>query len=314
MQGVFLPISLLDNASSAAPTSSSPIITTNVRRLLLSGFLLHILLPILPFLLDALDPALYSVAWRPATPLHGSNSTDPASPGSPFRPRSIPTADHLARIKHLALILSTQSRSSDFFTLFEQGRAPPPMGMEEDEAYAAAAEHRESDQYAARDAQDRADLEDLLDAVVGLRYGVPPPRHAPAPVQTHYGRTSDSGLATPISDVSLNSMSTSNEPRYPQDRRSSQLRQTPSPDKMVGDDMMQSSTRRGGYGTDEEDRNGTDDEDTAPTRRQSAIIPRNNEVSEADMWGVRRTGGVASDGAREGEEEEDSYPTIRPGR
>ncbi|KAJ9104446.1 hypothetical protein QFC21_001941 [Naganishia friedmannii] len=313
MQAVFLPISLLDNATWASPTSTTSTITTNARRLLLSGFLLHILLPILPFLLDALDPALYSAAWRPATPLRDDTSHDPTLPASPSRPRSIPTPDHLARIKHLALILSTQSRSSDFFTLFEQGRAPPPSGMKEDEAYVSATEQREFDQNAVRDAQDRADLEDLLDAVVRLRYGVPPPRHSPVPLHTHRARPSDSGLATPRSDDSLESMSMS-EPVYDQRRRSSQLRRGASPDTSTANDMMRSSTKHAGFGTGDEDGNETEDEDSAPTRRQSAVIARHNEVAEADMWGVRRTGGVASDGTREGEEGEDGYPTIRQGR
>ncbi|KAJ9115067.1 hypothetical protein QFC22_005395 [Naganishia vaughanmartiniae] len=313
MQGVFLPISLLDNASSTGSTATTSGITTNVRRLLLSGFLLHILLPILPFLLDALDPALYSAAWRPTTPLHGSNSTDSASPASPFRPRSIPTADHLARIKHLALILSTQSRSSDFFTLFEQGRAPPPVGKEEDDAGAVAAEQQEFAQNAARDAQDRADLEDLLDAVVRLRYGAPPPRHSPVPVRMRHRRLGDSGMATPISDDSLDSMSTS-EQRYAQQRRSSQLRRDRSPERSTAHEAMRSSTAPAAYGTDEEDGNETEDEDSVPTRRPSAIIPRHNEVPETDMWGVRRTGEVTSDETGHGDEAEDGYPTIRPGR
>lgn len=310
MQGVFLPISLLDNATTAATASTTSTTTTNVRRLLLSGFLLHILLPILPFLLDALDPTLYSAAWRPTTPLHGNESNDPAPPASPFRPRPMPTPDHLARIKHLALILSTQSRSSDFFTLFEQGRAPPPLGMEEDETWAAAAEQREFAQNAARDAQDRADLEDLLDAVVRLRYGVPPPRQYPASVDIRRIRPGDSGLATPVSDQSLDSMS---ETRYPQRQPSPQFQGDPLVEGLAANDMMRSSTEPASYRTDDGAGNESEDEeDFAPTRRPSDVIPRNNGFAQADMWGVRRTG--ASDGTRGAEEVDDGYPTIRPGR
>ncbi|KAJ9103353.1 hypothetical protein QFC19_004451 [Naganishia cerealis] len=312
LPGVFLPISLLDNVAFAKTGSSiAATSTTNVRRLLLSGFLLHILLPLLPALLGALDPALYSAAWRTpillVAPPH-NNPVDPTSPASTPHPRAIPTPDHLARIKHLALILSTQSRSSDFFILFEQGGAPPPQGMEEDDNWAAAAEQRELARMAARDAQDRADMERLLDAVVRLRYGTPLPPLSPVPDRPRRGVRSNSGLNTPVSGDDSDSASTSDLP-HPRRRHSTHHRHSPLRENASADDMR-SSTRVGGPGTYDVDGSETDDEDSVPTRRPSGVTAVNDDTEDA-TWGLRRAGGAAGDGGRGNEEEDDAYLTLK---
>lgn len=126
LQGVFLPITMLANDDTAEsqgasdPTTSAP----NVRRLLLSGFMLHILLPILPALVDALNPLQYTSNIQPTTPSEDGRRPSSTDGSGVPAPTPLPTADHLARIKHMSLILSTQARGSDFFTLHEQGRAP----------------------------------------------------------------------------------------------------------------------------------------------------------------------------------------------
>lgn len=122
---MFLPISLLanDDQTDGQDAADSASYAPNVRRLLLSGFLLHILLPILPTLVDALDPLQYTSSRPPTTPSEDDPHTS-SSHGSEPAPIPLPTADHLARIKHMSLILSTQARGSDFFTPFEQGRVP----------------------------------------------------------------------------------------------------------------------------------------------------------------------------------------------
>ncbi|WVN86182.1 uncharacterized protein L203_101343 [Cryptococcus depauperatus CBS 7841] len=99
VEGVFLPFTQLrdvpTNASAATPTlsSTSPI---PVRHLLLSGFMLHILLPLLPRLIPQILP-------RPNTPLD-------TVAGKPA-----PSAQDLARILQMSLVLSTQAKYSSFF-------------------------------------------------------------------------------------------------------------------------------------------------------------------------------------------------------
>ncbi|WVQ95153.1 hypothetical protein IAU59_002247 [Kwoniella sp. CBS 9459] len=95
VEGVFIPFTQLrdvstNSSSSYLATLSSPIA---VRHLLLSGFLLHILLPLLPRLIPQI--------------------TSPASPStSTFPP---PTSQELAKILQMSLVLSTQARYSSFF-------------------------------------------------------------------------------------------------------------------------------------------------------------------------------------------------------
>jgi hypothetical protein len=162
MQGIFLPLSLLstqDPSKRNIPSSYSnedhqphdfaaeaePEITTEVRKLLLSGFLVHILLPILPRLLDSLDVLRYgpemgngglgvdsgkngraSAQGQVRTGesestilnsprLDSSTSADSKSTSNPSYPAP-PTQDQLGRLQHMALIISTQAKRSCFFS------------------------------------------------------------------------------------------------------------------------------------------------------------------------------------------------------
>ncbi|WVF67468.1 hypothetical protein IAT40_002224 [Kwoniella sp. CBS 6097] len=113
VEGVFIPFTQLrdvstNSSSSYLATLSTPIA---VRHLLLSGFLLHILLPLLPRLVPQIT------------------SDSPSSPSaSTFPP---PTSQELARILQMSLVLSTQARYSSFF---------PPSGS------SAGAAHRDRDE------------------------------------------------------------------------------------------------------------------------------------------------------------------------
>lgn len=167
MQGIFLPLSLLstqDPSKRNIPSSYSnedhqphdfaaeaePEITTEVRKLLLSGFLVHILLPILPRLLDSLDVARYgpeagngglgvengkngrasaqgqarqgesesTILNSPR--LDSSTSAESKSASTPSYPAP-PTQDQLGRLQHMALIISTQAKRSCFFS-FEDNK------------------------------------------------------------------------------------------------------------------------------------------------------------------------------------------------
>ncbi|WWD22581.1 hypothetical protein CI109_107074 [Kwoniella shandongensis] len=98
VEGVFLPFTQLRDiptSSSASTTNSSYLSTSHspipVRHLLLSGFLLHILVPILPRLIPQIT-----------SPTNSSGSTPP-------------TSQDLARILQMSLVLSTQARYSSFF-------------------------------------------------------------------------------------------------------------------------------------------------------------------------------------------------------
>ena len=87
LEGVFLPLNQvrdLPAAPSSSPTITSPPIP--VRHLLLSGFMLHILLPLLPRLI----------------PLISSSSLPPSVP-------------ELQRILQMSLVISTQARYSSIF-------------------------------------------------------------------------------------------------------------------------------------------------------------------------------------------------------
>lgn len=164
LQGVFLPISLLvkeDTSETQPPETSSSPTSPNVRRLLLSGFLLHILLPILSLLINALDPTLYINGEVATTP---SDAESLAPSRNQLTPLPLPSSDHLARIKHMSLILSTQARGSEFFTLTEQGRAPGgTTGFNE--------QHEEEMDFAQRDLYNRYAVQNLLRAVSLLKGG-----------------------------------------------------------------------------------------------------------------------------------------------
>ncbi|WVR09411.1 hypothetical protein IAU60_006478 [Kwoniella sp. DSM 27419] len=95
VEGVFLPFTQLRDVPTASGSSylsplSSPI---PVRHLLLSGFLLHILLPLIPRLIPPITSTVSPTA----------NSHPP------------PTAQELGRILQMSLVLSTQARYSSFF-------------------------------------------------------------------------------------------------------------------------------------------------------------------------------------------------------
>ncbi|WVW85399.1 hypothetical protein I302_107437 [Kwoniella bestiolae CBS 10118] len=99
VEGVFLPFTQLrdlpsTSSSTYQTSSSSPI---PVRHLILSGFLLHILLPLLPRLI----PQITS----------NPNTSSPVIPNS-YPP---PTTQELSKILQMSLVLSTQARYSSFF-------------------------------------------------------------------------------------------------------------------------------------------------------------------------------------------------------
>ncbi|OWZ77192.1 hypothetical protein C366_04738 [Cryptococcus neoformans Tu401-1] len=101
VEGVFLPFTQLrdvpTNASSSSTTANSTTLALSpipVRHLLLSGFLLHILLPLLPRLMPLIMP----------------------QPSSPFpTPLNPPSPQDLSRILQMSLVLSTQAKYSSFF-------------------------------------------------------------------------------------------------------------------------------------------------------------------------------------------------------
>ncbi|WVQ68467.1 uncharacterized protein L199_006675 [Kwoniella botswanensis] len=100
VEGVFLPFTQLrdlpsTSSSTYQTSSSSPI---PVRHLLLSGFLLHILLPLLPRLIPQITK--------------NTNSSSPIIPNS-YPP---PTTQELSKVLQMSLVLSTQARYSSFFT------------------------------------------------------------------------------------------------------------------------------------------------------------------------------------------------------
>lgn len=109
VEGVFLPFSQVRDLSVPVASTSSTSLGNasrqaeppiSVRHLLLSGFLLHILLPFLP--------RLHSL-------LEASNTS--ASSMSPYDTAQLPapTPNDLSRLQQMALVLSTQARYSSFF-------------------------------------------------------------------------------------------------------------------------------------------------------------------------------------------------------
>ncbi len=72
--------------------------STDVRHLLLSSFLLHILLPLLPRLQSILNDR--STLQSPSNPTSANPNITP------------PTSDQLGRLQHMSLILSTQAKCS----------------------------------------------------------------------------------------------------------------------------------------------------------------------------------------------------------
>lgn len=161
MQGIFLPLSLLSPAEPRSNSNpdrhphttylyeeeprSEPEITTDPRQLLLSGFLLHILLPILPTLLSVLEVGRYGPGPNSTSDKRsetdrtrrgrrvdpGDDHMDLSSP--PLDPPDIgqgqgqgqagretypapPSQDQLGRLQHMALIISTQGKRGVFFS------------------------------------------------------------------------------------------------------------------------------------------------------------------------------------------------------
>lgn len=94
----------------------------------------------------------------------GADSTPFSQSGNRTTPLPLPTSDHLARIKHMSLILSTQSRGSDFFTLTEQGRVPSSSSGTTDQQD----EDLDSSQ---RDLYNRYAVQNLLRTVSALKPG-----------------------------------------------------------------------------------------------------------------------------------------------
>ncbi|ODO11090.1 hypothetical protein I350_01692 [Cryptococcus amylolentus CBS 6273] len=121
VEGVFLPFTQLQSvptnntSSTSAPTvriaSSLPAIP--VRHLLLSGFLLHILLPLLPRLI----PLVYPPPPPFPSPFnHPSVRSSPMpSPGSHLRAVNPPSTQELSRLLQMSLVLSTQAKYTSFF-------------------------------------------------------------------------------------------------------------------------------------------------------------------------------------------------------
>lgn len=100
VEGVFLPFTQLrdvpTNATSSSTTTNSTTLALSpipVRHLLLSGFLLHILLPLLPRLMPLIMPQASSSFPIPVNP---------------------PSPQDLSRILQMSLVLSTQAKYSSF--------------------------------------------------------------------------------------------------------------------------------------------------------------------------------------------------------
>ncbi|WVQ72042.1 hypothetical protein IAR50_001586 [Cryptococcus sp. DSM 104548] len=119
VEGVFLPFTQLQSVpSNKTSTTTTPALRNTsslsaipVRHLLLSGFLLHILLPLLPRLIPLIYP--------PPTPFpspfnHPSARSSPMpSPGA--RAVKPPTTQDLSRLLQMSLVLSTQAKYTFFF-------------------------------------------------------------------------------------------------------------------------------------------------------------------------------------------------------
>lgn len=177
VQGIFLPLSLLMNDPSHQSTITSNItITTNVRQLLLSGFLLHILLPLLPRIqsifqstLESLQPLSNSRSRSSPTNSRASNVTPETS--SSFDP--LPTPDQLARIQHMCLILSTQAKTSNFTSAGGSSgikvNIPPSRNQSYLEGNETSRKHPN-----AEDALNKKQVEDLLKIVMRIRNGGKP--------------------------------------------------------------------------------------------------------------------------------------------
>ncbi|KIR54713.1 hypothetical protein I315_02594 [Cryptococcus gattii Ru294] len=100
VEGVFLPFTQLrdvpTNTTSSSTTTNSTTLALSpipVRHLLLSGFLLHILLPLLPRLMPLIMPQASSSLPTPVNP---------------------PSPQDLSRILQMSLVLSTQAKYSSF--------------------------------------------------------------------------------------------------------------------------------------------------------------------------------------------------------
>ncbi|WVQ79584.1 hypothetical protein IAT38_001684 [Cryptococcus sp. DSM 104549] len=106
VEGVFLPFTQLRDMATKASSASTTTATASstsayspipVRHYLLSGFLLHILLPLLPRLIPQIRP----------------QSSFLPSPSPSINP---PSPQDLSRILQMSLVLSTQAKYSSFFT------------------------------------------------------------------------------------------------------------------------------------------------------------------------------------------------------
>lgn len=108
IEGIFLPFSQLQNANPTGPTydedSPIPQQPVPVRHIILSGYLVHILLPLLP--------RINSLVASPLTALASSSST--AVPNDTTRLTNARDVD-LQRILQMSLVLSTQAAYSSFY-------------------------------------------------------------------------------------------------------------------------------------------------------------------------------------------------------
>ncbi|OCF40125.1 hypothetical protein I317_06076 [Kwoniella heveanensis CBS 569] len=168
VEGVFIPFTQLRDVSTNSnstylATLSSPIA---VRHLLLSGFLLHILLPLLPRLIPLIT-----------TPISPSATTFPP-----------PTSQELARILQMSLVLSTQARYSSFF--------PPTSNA----GSTAGAAHRD------RDEEVRENVESLGNSVrwrmkqneLELHGSAGPGSNANSPAKASPGASGSGGIAVGV--------------------------------------------------------------------------------------------------------------------
>jgi hypothetical protein len=148
-------------------------VSTDVRHLLLSGFLVHILLPIVPKLIESLDLEQYGLSKDGRSSSHNDNrnKNDVINLESPSIRAEPPTSDQLGRLQHMALILATQAKPSSFFT-YTQGESdrPPsqarPRRRDTGDSRVYVREEEEGEDERARDK-----VEDLLRAVVRLKNG-----------------------------------------------------------------------------------------------------------------------------------------------
>jgi len=210
MQGIFLPLTLLTRSKDASSVprhysttnqehdnDPSRLITTDVRHLLLSGFLIHILLPILPKLLVALEIDQYgpevtsatgtpndrSTKPSPSPSARGRTSSTPAqdqdegatnlnSPGSTYP--APPTQDQLGRLQHMALIVSTQAKRSSCFAMAVERDHPRPRSRDPDHDDDSDDSDMDDDGDLDEEEQteyDRERVEDLLRAIVAFKNG-----------------------------------------------------------------------------------------------------------------------------------------------